>query len=83
MTYQIIIAKRAKKDIDKLDVVAKKRLKLALLKLKEEPIKLSKKLIDLKIGQYRYRIGDYRIIFDLDGNKIIILRVGHRREIYR
>ena len=83
MTYQIIIAKRAKKDIDKLDVVAKKRLKLALLKLKEEPIKLSKKLIDLKIGQYRYRIGDYRIIFDFDGNKIIILRVGHRREIYR
>ena len=83
MSYQIIITKRAKKDIDKLDVVAKKRLKKALLKLGEEPIKLSKKLIDLKIGQYRYRIGDYRIIFDLDSNKLIILRVGHRREIYR
>lgn len=83
MRYQISITKRAKKDIDKLDVVAKKRLKRSLIKLLNDPIKQSKKLIDPKIGQYRFRVGDHRIIFDLDSNKIVILRVGHRREIYK
>ena len=36
-------------------------------------------------NRYRARIGDYRIIytFDLDSNKIHLLAIGHRREIYR
>jgi len=83
MQYQILITKKAKKDIDKLDIVAKKRLKRSLIKLLDDPIKQSKKLIDPKIGQYRFRVGAHRIIFDLDGKKIVILRVGHRREIYQ
>ncbi|MFQ6032826.1 MAG: type II toxin-antitoxin system RelE/ParE family toxin [Candidatus Zixiibacteriota bacterium] len=29
------------------------------------------------------RIGDYRVIFDLEGNEIVVLRVGHRKNIYR
>ncbi len=32
---------------------------------------------------YRFRIGDYRVIFDWEETGILILRVGHRREIYR
>ena len=32
---------------------------------------------------YRYRIGDYRVIFDWEGTGILITRVGHRRDIYR
>lgn len=54
-----------------------------LEKLQENPRELSVKLIDESLGQYRYRIGDYRVIFDIHGNDIVILRVGHRREIYR
>jgi mRNA interferase RelE/StbE len=36
-------------------------------------------------NRYRARIGDYRIIytFDLEQNKIHLLAIGHRREIYR
>ncbi len=83
MAHQITITKRAKKDIDKLDVVAKKRLKKALLSLQIDPLSQSKKLIDSRLGRYRYRIGDYRVIYDLNDDEIIILRVGHRREIYR
>jgi len=29
------------------------------------------------------RIGDYRVIFDVEGDELVVLRVGHRREIYR
>jgi mRNA interferase RelE/StbE len=35
------------------------------------------------LGEYRFRIGDYRVIFDIEGNEIVVLRVGHRREIYK
>ena len=38
---------------------------------------------DPKIGTYRFRMGNYRVIFDIEGKDIVILRVGHRREIYK
>jgi mRNA interferase RelE/StbE len=74
---------RAAKDIDALDRLAQKRLAKRLEELRLDPLGLSKKLINPKMGQYRCRFGDYRVIFDLHGRDIIILRVGHRREIYR
>ncbi len=36
-----------------------------------------------ELGTYRFRMGDYRVIFDVDDNKIVVLRVGQRRDIYR
>ncbi len=84
MIFKLVYTNRAVKDIAKLDIVAKRRLKVSLEKLASSPLKHSKKLIDPRIGEYRYRIGDFRVIFDLtDDNKIVILRIGHRREIYR
>jgi mRNA interferase RelE/StbE len=38
---------------------------------------------DPRLGSYRFRIGDYRVIFDREGDEIVVLRVGDRREIYR
>lgn len=35
------------------------------------------------MGAYRFRIGDYRIIFNIEGENIVILRVGHRKSIYK
>lgn len=83
MPRQVLIVKEAQKDLEKLDAVVKKRIKKAILKLAENPHASSRKLTSPQIGQYRLRIGRYRAIFDLDGDKIIILRIGHRREIYR
>lgn len=34
-------------------------------------------------GLRKYRIGDYRVIYAIIGNDVLILRVGHRREVYR
>ncbi|MDZ4853875.1 MAG: type II toxin-antitoxin system RelE/ParE family toxin [Nitrospirota bacterium] len=36
-----------------------------------------------ELGSYRFRIGDYRVVFDIEGDEIVVLRVGHRRDIYR
>jgi mRNA interferase RelE/StbE len=55
-------------------------------KLKEyasEPLRYAKKLISPKMGEYKFRIGDYRIIFDIEGENIVILRVRHRKSIYK
>lgn len=40
-------------------------------------------MTDPKIGTYRFRTGDYRVIFDIEGKDIVILRAGHRKEIYK
>lgn len=82
MKYKLLYSQHAVKDIKKLDSVVKKRIKKALEKFGQRPFFYAKKLTSSRIGQYRWRVGNYRIVFDVDKEKIIILRVGHRREIY-
>jgi mRNA interferase RelE/StbE len=83
MGYQVVYTKSAFEDIKKLDNVVKRKLKKKIEAYIKEPLYFAKKLINFSIGSYRWRAGDYRIIFDIDGKKIIILRIGHRREIYK
>ena len=52
-------------------------------KLAENPYSDVEKLTSPELGTFRYRIGNYRVIFDIEENDIVVLRVGHRREIYR
>jgi len=78
-----LLTKNAKKDINRLDSVIQKRIAKKLIYLKSDPVNLSKPLIDFEQGQYRFRLGDFRLCFDIDGNKIIINRIRHRREIYK
>ena len=83
MPYTLLYTKTAANNIKKLDNVAKRRLKKKLEEYAKDPLSYAKKLTDSKIGTYRWRIGNYRVVFDLNGQNIIILLVGHRREIYR
>jgi len=83
MRYKIVYTKRAEKDISKLDWEAKVEIKKALERYAEDPLNYARKMIDIAFGTYRFRVGDYRIIFDIEGNELVILRVGHRRKIYR
>ncbi len=83
MKYELLYTKRAAGDIERLDTLARKRLATKILLLQENPVEKSKKLLHSTLGTYRYRVGDYRVIFDLDGRRVVILRVGHRKEIYR
>ncbi|MBU0974993.1 type II toxin-antitoxin system RelE/ParE family toxin [Patescibacteria group bacterium] len=83
MPYSLIYTSSSVKDIKKLDRITKKRLKKKLELLAANPLHYSKKLIHSDLGTYRYRVGNHRVIFDLEKNNIIVLRIGHRREIYR
>jgi mRNA interferase RelE/StbE len=79
---KVVLTRRALKDLEKLDGQAKRRILEKLRLNSQDPLEHSVKLTDSKLGTYRYRVGDYRIIFDLEGETLIVLRVGHRREIY-
>ena len=83
MPYQLIYTKRAVKDIRRLDDPVKRRVKIALEKYSETPLQFAQKLTNPDFGTYRFRIGDYRVIFDIEDDALVILRVGHRKDIYR
>ena len=72
-------------DLKRLPKIIQKRIvrKLDYFTRATNPLRFSDVLKDRAIGSYRYRIGDYRVIFDVVDNKVIILTIGHRREIYR
>ena len=83
MKYQLVYTRRAVKDIQKLDEDSKQRIGKTLLRYEQNPYMYAERLTDSQLGTYRFRIGDYRIAFDVEGKDIIILRVGHRKKIYK
>jgi mRNA interferase RelE/StbE len=83
MTYRLVYTQRAIKDIQKLEHLVKSRIGKALLRFEADPLSHAKGLTNAEFGTYRFRIGDYRVVFDLEGDEIVVLRVGHRRDIYK
>lgn len=51
----------------------------------ENPCSTAKSMVNYRYGQWRWRIGDWRVIFDIDqeGKIVIVLVVGHRSDVYR
>ncbi len=76
---------RALKQLQKLPREIQIRIvkKLDFFCSHDDPIRFAEALVRSELGSYRFRIGDYRIIFDLEDGNIMILLVGHRRDIYR
>lgn len=87
MIYQIAFSEKAKKQLEKLD---KPTAALIIGWLEknvvgcENPRLHGKSLIGNKSGQWRYRIGNYRVICEIQDNKLVVLvlEVDHRRSIY-
>lgn len=75
----------ARQQLKKLDPdlqrVIIKKLKYFLAS--PNPLTFAKRLKNLDAGQYRFRIGDYRVTFDVMDQTIIVLAIGHRSEIYK
>ena len=86
MKYNVKWHEKALKDLGRLDktkaraIVEKVRDYLA-----KDPISFGKPLKGLFKGMYRYRSGDYRVIYAVDKaeNVIMVLKVGARKDIYR
>jgi mRNA interferase RelE/StbE len=83
LSYRLVYTQKAVRDIDGLEAGVKKRIGTTLLRFKDNPLQYAERLTDPELGGYRFRIGDYRVIFDIEGNDIVVLRAGHRKEIYK
>jgi mRNA interferase RelE/StbE len=81
--FNLLYTQRASRDVGNLERHIRLRIAKNLLRFQEDPLKYAEKISDSKLGSYRFRIGDYRVIFDIEGQDVVILRIGHRREIYR
>jgi mRNA interferase RelE/StbE len=77
MKFSLVYTKRAIRDIRKLDESIKLRVGKALLRFREDPMKYAEKITDTRLGQYRFRIGDYRVVASATKNpyKIGSIRV--------
>ena len=87
MTYKVETTLRFDKEFKKLDRYTRLMLKGWIEKNLidcENPRIHGKPLTANRVGQWRYRIGDYRIICLIEDDKLIItaLTVGHRKEVY-
>lgn len=87
MKYTVEYTKQAVKELEKLDKYTRKIILLWIdknLQGTEDPRIHGKALTADRVGQWRYRVGDYRIIAKIEDDKLVILviTIGHRREIY-
>ena len=85
--YRLVLAsRRVQKDLDRLDRPVLERVWEAIQVLKQNPRPpAARRLRHPAIGEYRLRVGDWRVFYDVDekAKTIVILRVMHRREAYR
>lgn len=82
--YSYEFKTKALKQLKKLDKSVQRKIIQRMDQVSSEEILFSnKRLTKFKIGSYRLRVGDYRVIYDIDGKMITILLLGHRKEIYR
>ncbi len=87
MSYSLEFTDKALKQLKKMDK-ATAALIIGWLEKNvqgcDNPRLHGKPLTANRIGQWRYRIGDYRVITEIEDNRlvVIVITVGHRREIY-
>lgn len=85
MTYRIVLAPPAARQLRKFDPHVRRRIQAAIELLANEPRPpLANKLVGGS-GEWRIRTGDYRIVYEIEDGRllVLVLRVGHRREIYQ
>jgi mRNA interferase RelE/StbE len=83
--YRIEFAPRAERDFRRLPAAAQRRLAPRIDALAQEPRPPGARAMAGAEGLYRLRVGDYRIVYRVQDRilVVLVLKVGHRREVYR
>ena len=85
MTYRIDVAPAAARELRKLDPPARRRVQAAIELLADVPRPPAARPLVDSGGAWRVRVGDYRIVYGIEDERLVILvlRLGRRREVYR
>lgn len=84
-SYRIEWRRSTKKDLRKIPPQDVARIVDRVNALAEEPIPDGAKKLSGSENAFRIRVGDYRILYEIYGNLLIIevIKIGHRRDVYR
>jgi mRNA interferase RelE/StbE len=88
MKYRVEYAPHARRDLENLDIKTARRIVRKINQYIEsgQPLKFAKPLKGDLSGAYRFRVGDYRVIFDVSKRGkvsiLFVLRIGNRNKIY-
>ena len=83
MAYNIVYKKSVQRDLKKLSKAEANRI---LNQVEEELSKNAETYPVLKgrfAGLRKYRVGDFRVIFAILGDDVLVLRIGHRKDVYK
>jgi len=83
--YQIVIERRAEKDMDRLSSQVHRRVSESILTLASDPRPPGCRKLVGGDDEWRLRVGDYRVIYQItDTVRVVrVNRIRHRREVYR
>lgn len=79
----VVISDNAKKDLRKLDNTSTKRILLKIDDFSKNPSQFEIKKLKSTDDLFRIRVGNFRIIFEYLDKDIVILKIGHRKDIYK
>jgi mRNA interferase RelE/StbE len=84
VSWQVEVARDAKKELVRLPAATQKRIARALLSLESDPFPAGCKKLKNRDG-WRVRVGDYRILYfaDKSAQRIIVAVIKHRKDVYR
>ena len=85
MSYRIVFTLRAAKQLAEVAPPLQKRIAARIDALAKEPRPRNAKKLTDSDGLYRIRVGDYRVTYQVADDIVLvtIIRIGHRREVYR
>jgi len=76
VTYRLVYAHRAA-GTSRLSIRRPKSAsEPSLVRYKEDPLRHAERLIHGSLGSFRFRIGDYRVVFDLEGEEVVVPEWG-------
>jgi len=83
--YTIIYKRSASKELLRLPSSSAHKVRAAINELAAEPRPSGCKKLKGSLNEYRIRIGDYRVLYTLDGNilEVLIIKIAHRKDVYR
>ena len=85
MRYRVEFLRSAQRQFDRLPRLVQDRLDRRISALADDPRPPGVVAMAGEEGELRLRVGDYRVVYrvDDDTTTVLIVRVGHRREVYR
>ncbi len=85
MHYSVLFSPSAERDLTALDKPVQRRVMAKIEALGENPRPAGVTKLQGEADAWRIRVGDYRVLYIIEDGRLVVLvvKIGHRREVYR